>query len=71
IEARLEGTRLRTRAGWLDFAEGDLPAVRRLLDGLARPAGDVGVGLAGRLLRAGVLVPDPGTEPAAERRPRT
>ncbi|MBJ7903159.1 cupin-like domain-containing protein [Streptomyces sp. DSM 110735] len=57
LETRLEGTRLRTRVGWLDFPESDLPAVVRLLDGEVRTAGDLGLALAERLLRAGVLVP--------------
>ncbi|MGV9422778.1 cupin domain-containing protein [Streptomyces sp. NPDC003656] len=57
LETRLEGARLRTRVGWLDFPESELPAVVRLLDGEVRTAGDLGLGLAERLLRAGVLVP--------------
>ncbi|MFJ8843761.1 cupin domain-containing protein [Streptomyces cyaneofuscatus] len=57
LAARLEGSRLTTRVGWLDFSEADLPAVSRLLDGEARAAGELGVALVGRLLRAGVLVP--------------
>ncbi|MYV40155.1 cupin [Streptomyces sp. SID1328] len=57
LEARLEGARLMTRVGWLDFPATDLPAVTRLLDGEIRTAGDLGLPLAGRLLRAGVLVP--------------
>ncbi|MEV7203389.1 cupin domain-containing protein [Streptomyces griseoluteus] len=57
LEARLEGSRLMTRVGWLDFPAADLPAVTRLLDGEVRTAGDLGLPLAGRLLRAGVLVP--------------
>ncbi|MFG3093160.1 cupin domain-containing protein [Streptomyces sp. NPDC048202] len=57
LEARLEGARLTTRVGWLDFPEADLPPVARLLDGEVRTAGDLGLPLAGRLLRAGVLVP--------------
>ncbi|MFJ3659766.1 cupin domain-containing protein [Streptomyces sp. NPDC090119] len=57
LEARLEGARLTTRVGWLDFPEADLPPVARLLDGEVRSAGDLGLPLAGRLLRAGVLVP--------------
>ncbi|MEV0844285.1 cupin domain-containing protein [Streptomyces sp. NPDC049954] len=64
LEARLDGRRLTTRVGWLDFPEHDLPAVARLLDGAVRTAGELGVGLVGRLLRAGVLVP-------ADRRPPT
>ncbi|MEU0356181.1 cupin domain-containing protein [Streptomyces cyaneofuscatus] len=57
LEARLEGSRLTTRVGWLDFSDADLPSVSRLLDGEARTAGELGVALVGRLLRAGVLVP--------------
>ncbi|MFZ4273782.1 cupin domain-containing protein [Streptomyces arboris] len=57
LAARLEGSRLTTRVGWLDFSEADLPSVSRLLDGEARAAGELGVALVGRLLRAGVLVP--------------
>ncbi|MFK4107778.1 cupin domain-containing protein [Streptomyces sp. NPDC002176] len=57
LAARLEGARLTTRVGWLDFPAADLPLVARLLDGEVRTAGDLGLGLAGRLLRAGVLVP--------------
>ncbi|MFG2502249.1 cupin domain-containing protein [Streptomyces sp. NPDC048441] len=57
LEARLEGPRLATRVGWLDFPEADLPSVARMLDGEVRTAGDLGVDLVGRLLRAGVLVP--------------
>ncbi|MFG2652537.1 cupin domain-containing protein [Streptomyces sp. NPDC048436] len=57
LGARLEGSRLDTRVGWLDFPAADLPAVTRMLDGEVRTAGDLGVGLVERLLRAGVLVP--------------
>lgn len=57
LEARLEGLRLSTRVGWLDFPESDLPSVACLLDGEVHTAGEVGVELAERLLRAGVLVP--------------
>ncbi|MFJ6698028.1 JmjC domain-containing protein [Streptomyces sp. NPDC091272] len=57
LAARLEGGRLTTRVGWLDFAEADLPAVRRLLDGDAHTAAELGRELVERLLRAGVLVP--------------
>ncbi|TRV79807.1 cupin [Streptomyces sp. 130] len=57
LEARLEGRRLVTRVGWLDFPEADLPALARLLAGEVRTAGDLGLACAGRLLRAGVLVP--------------
>ncbi|MYR77081.1 cupin domain-containing protein [Streptomyces filamentosus] len=57
LEPRLEGTRLHTRVGHLDFPAPDLAPVARLLDGRVRTAGDLGLALAGRLLRAGVLVP--------------
>ncbi|MFJ3501795.1 cupin domain-containing protein [Streptomyces sp. NPDC090135] len=57
LEARLDGGRLFTRAGWLDFPETDLPQVRRILDGEAHHAGDLGLPFVERLLRAGVLVP--------------
>nr|WP_083435447.1 cupin domain-containing protein [Pseudarthrobacter siccitolerans] len=57
LEARLEGLRLTTRVGWLDFRETDLPSVMCALDGDVHTAGDLGVELVERLLRAGVLVP--------------
>ncbi|MFD4017922.1 cupin domain-containing protein [Streptomyces sindenensis] len=57
LEPRLEGTRLHTRVGHLDLPASDLVPVARLLDGRVRTAGDLGLALAGRLLRAGVLVP--------------
>lgn len=57
LEARLGGSRLTTRVGWLDFPVTDLPSVMRLLDGEIHTAGDLGVELVERLLRAGVLVP--------------
>ncbi|MFJ9675523.1 cupin domain-containing protein [Streptomyces sp. NPDC101221] len=57
LEARLEGQCLRTRAGWLEFPRTDLPPVTSLLDGDVHTAGDLGVALVRRLLRAGVLVP--------------
>ncbi|UQT61914.1 cupin domain-containing protein [Streptomyces durmitorensis] len=57
LEARLEGPRLVTRVGWFDFPETDVPLVTRMLDGGVRTAGELGVELAERLLRAGVLVP--------------
>ncbi|GAA3113609.1 cupin domain-containing protein [Streptomyces rectiviolaceus] len=57
LAARLEGARLSTRVGWLDFPEAELPSVVRMLDGEVRTAGDLGIELAERLLRAGVLVP--------------
>ncbi|MFI7386174.1 cupin domain-containing protein [Streptomyces sp. NPDC049813] len=57
LEARLEGRRLTTRVGWLDFTERELPSVARLLDGAVHSAGRLGPDLVDRLLRAGVLVP--------------
>lgn len=57
LEARMEGSRLTTRVGWLDFPETDLPAVARVLEGGIHAAGDLGVELVERLLRAGVLLP--------------
>ncbi|MEU8788247.1 cupin domain-containing protein [Streptomyces sp. NPDC048643] len=57
LEPRWEGRRLVTRAGWLDFAEAEVPLVSRLLGGQHCTADDLGVALAERLLRAGVLVP--------------
>lgn len=57
LEPRLEGSRLTTRVGWLDFPETNVPSVRRLLDGKDHSATDLGVELVERLLRAGVLVP--------------
>ncbi|GAB3306155.1 cupin [Epidermidibacterium keratini] len=57
LAARLEGSRLQTRVGWLDFPDDQLPAVRRVLDGASYAASDLGMDLAERLLRAGVLVP--------------
>ncbi|WP_435972053.1 cupin domain-containing protein [Streptomyces sp. Qhu_M48] len=57
LEARLEGRRLTTRVGWLDFPEADLPRVLRVLDGNVHLAGDLGLPFVERLLRAGVLVP--------------
>ncbi|MFI8003461.1 cupin domain-containing protein [Streptomyces sp. NPDC086010] len=57
LDARLDGVRLFTRVGWLDFPPADLPSVERLLDGATHLAGDLGVDLVGRLLHAGVVVP--------------
>ncbi|WP_159708564.1 cupin domain-containing protein [Arthrobacter sp. 18067] len=57
LEARLEGSRLTTRVGWLDFPEENLPSVRRLLDSEDHLAANLGIELVERLLRAGVLVP--------------
>lgn len=57
LEARLVGSRLFTRVGWLDFPQTDLPAVTCLLDEAVHTADDLGVELVERLLRAGVLIP--------------
>jgi len=57
LEARLEGSRLTTRVGWLDFPETDLPSLTRLLGGEVHTANNLGIELVERLLRAGVLVP--------------
>jgi hypothetical protein len=57
LDARLDGSRLTTRVGWLDFTETDLASVTHLLDGGVHTATDLGVELVDRLLRAGVLVP--------------
>lgn len=57
LEARLEGSRLTTRVGWLEFSEAELESVDRLLGGEVHVAGDLGVELVERLMRAGVLIP--------------
>ncbi len=57
LDARLEGSRLSTRVGWLDFPETDLPSVERLLDSGTHTVLDLGSELVERLLGAGVLVP--------------
>lgn len=57
LEPRLEGRLLRTRVGRLEFPEDDLASVALVLGGETHRAGDLGVGLVGRLLRAGVVVP--------------
>jgi bifunctional lysine-specific demethylase and histidyl-hydroxylase NO66 len=57
LAPRLDGSRLHTRVGWLDFEPDELPAIRGLLNGQPRRAGDLGVALTVRLLRAGVVVP--------------
>ncbi|MET7745994.1 cupin domain-containing protein [Streptomyces sp. NPDC005385] len=57
LEPRWEGKRLITRVGWLDFAASDVAPVAALLDGQDCTVADLGVALAERLLRAGVLVP--------------
>jgi ribosomal protein L16 Arg81 hydroxylase len=68
LDARLDGARLWTRAGRLDFTPAELPIVHRLLDGTPRRAADLGTDLAARLLHAGVLVP--ATDPAVPAAPR-
>ena len=63
LEARFVGDRLMTRVGWLDFSDDDREVVRRLVDREPADRSDsvraeaLGVELAKRLLRAGVLVP--------------
>ena len=64
LEARFVGERLMTRVGWLEFSDQDREIVRGLLNsgsGLRAAdelrAGDLGIELARRLLRVGVLVP--------------
>ncbi|MFF0483166.1 cupin domain-containing protein [Streptomyces sp. NPDC004435] len=57
LEARLGGHRLTTRVGWLDLSEAELPSALQILDGGTHLAGELGLPLAERLLRAGVLVP--------------
>ena len=57
LDATLEGNRLRTRIGWFDFSEAELPVVRTLLDGDPASVADIGRPLAERLLAAGALVP--------------
>lgn len=57
LEARLDGSRLQTRVGWLDLPAEDREPVRALLsDAEATPA-RLGRALAERLVRAGVVVP--------------
>ncbi|MDN5726461.1 MAG: cupin domain-containing protein [Propionibacteriales bacterium] len=57
LETRMTGDRLQTRVGWLDLTEQEQPAVRRLLDERTLTAVDLGIPVARRLLRAGVVVP--------------
>ncbi|HWC23532.1 MAG TPA: cupin domain-containing protein [Flexivirga sp.] len=57
LAPRLDAPRLHTRVGWLDFEADELPAIQQLLDGQPRAAGDIGLALTARLLRAGVAVP--------------
>lgn len=57
LDARLTGSRLMTRVGWLDFEDAQLDRVRALLTGAPATAESIGPALTDRLLRAGVLVP--------------
>ena len=64
LEARFAGERLWTRVGWLEFSAEDREIVRRIIGDGDGPvsserfsAGDLGLELVRRLLRAGVLVP--------------
>lgn len=57
LDARLDGTRLWTRVGWLDFTEVELPHVRDALDGQPLTPEGAGPALVERLVRSGVLVP--------------
>ncbi|MFX4273600.1 cupin domain-containing protein [Propionibacteriaceae bacterium Y1685] len=59
LAPRLVESRLETRVGWLDFANEDLPRIRDLLAARVRTADQLGLALAERLLRAGVLIPAP------------
>lgn len=57
LDARLDGARLWTRVGWLDFTEQELAHVRAALDGQVLTPDGAGRELVERLLRSGVLVP--------------
>ena len=57
LDARLDGTRLWTRVGWLDFSEDELLHVRAALDGQELTPQSSGRALVERLVRSGVLVP--------------
>lgn len=57
LDARLDGSRLWTRVGWLDFTEEELAHVKAALAGDSVTAGQAGRELVERLLRSGVLVP--------------
>ncbi|MFG3283389.1 cupin domain-containing protein [Streptomyces sp. NPDC048111] len=57
LDPRWEGGRLYTRVGWLDLSESDRRAAQTLLDGRVHRAGELGLTLVDRLLRAGVLLP--------------
>lgn len=57
LDARLDGSRLWTRVGWLDFTDAELEPVRAALAGEQITAEQAGVELVERLVRSGVLVP--------------
>ncbi|GGB16415.1 hypothetical protein GCM10011492_02710 [Flexivirga endophytica] len=57
LAARLDGNRLHTRVGWLDFEAEELPRMMGLLGEQPCVAADLGLELARRLLRAGVVLP--------------
>lgn len=57
LDARLDGVRLWTRVGWLDFTEQELAHVRGALDGEVLTPDGAGRELVERLVRSGVLVP--------------
>ena len=57
LDARLGGTRLWTRVGWLDFSEDELLHVRAAMDGQELTPQSSGRALVERLVRSGVLVP--------------
>ena len=57
LDARFDGSRLWTRVGWLEFSDEDLEHVRALVAARITTAGNLGVDLAERLVRAGVLMP--------------
>ncbi|WP_108933902.1 hypothetical protein [Streptomyces ardesiacus] len=57
LQARQEGRILYTRVGRFECSGDERASVTLVLDGRPRRAGDLGVGLVGRLLRAGVVVP--------------
>lgn len=57
LHARLEDSQLVTRAGRFAVPDRDLPGVMRLLGGEILRVRTVGITLAERLLRAGILVP--------------
>ena len=57
LDARLDGSRLWTRVGWLDFTEEEFAHVKPALAGDSITAGQAGRELVERLVRSGVLVP--------------